>query len=211
MFIIFVTVISNLLVFMTLEIYCIKVFGGIKLSILDIKNLVLNIKTGISLLLGNLASVLIVSIDRWCIQIFLTLKDFSYYSFAVSIENLFNICVSAITIAFYSYLCKEKNVLNIKKMKTSCIIISIYIISISFPVKLIIQIWLNKYENSIVSLFFLIAAHAFYFVIKCRLPRYLTKPRQRRSKWDMAGNDGISRVSAVFRGKPLLTNKMRII
>ena len=91
------------LVFMTLEIYCIKVFGGIKLSILDIKNLVLNIKTGISLLLGNLASVLIVSIDRWCIQIFLTLKDFSYYSFAVSIENLFNICVSAITIAFYSY------------------------------------------------------------------------------------------------------------
>lgn len=48
---------------------------------------------------------------------------------------------------------------------------------------------------------------AFY----CRLPRYLTKPRQRRSEWDMAGSDGISRVSAVFRGKSLLTNKMRII
>lgn len=46
---------------------------------------------------------------------------------------------------------------------------------------------------------------------QCRLPRYLTKPRQRRSKWDMAGSDGISRVSAVFRGKSLLTNKMRII
>ena len=48
-----------------------------------------------------------------------------------------------------------------------------------------------------------------YYV--CRLPRYLTKPRQRRSEWDMAGSDGISRVSAVFRGKSLLTNKMRII
>ena len=46
---------------------------------------------------------------------------------------------------------------------------------------------------------------------RCRLPRYLTKPRQRRSEWDMAGSDGISRVSAVFRGKSLLTNKMRII
>lgn len=45
----------------------------------------------------------------------------------------------------------------------------------------------------------------------CRLPRYLTNPRQRRSEWDMAGNDGISRVSAVFRGKSLLTNKMRIV
>ena len=47
--------------------------------------------------------------------------------------------------------------------------------------------------------------------IGCRLPRYLTKPRQRRNEWDMAGSDGISRVSAVFRGKLLLTNKMRII
>ncbi len=47
--------------------------------------------------------------------------------------------------------------------------------------------------------------------IQCRLPRYLTKPRQRRNEWDMAGSDGISRVSAVFRGKSLLTNKMRII
>ena len=46
---------------------------------------------------------------------------------------------------------------------------------------------------------------------QCRLPRCLTKPRQRRSEWDMAGSDGISRVSAVFRGKSLLTNKMRII
>ena len=51
---------------------------------------------------------------------------------------------------------------------------------------------------------------AILFII-CRLPRYLTKPRQRRSEWDMAGSDGISRVSAVFRGKSLLTNKMRII
>ena len=48
-------------------------------------------------------------------------------------------------------------------------------------------------------------------MFQCRLPRYLTKPRQRRSEWDMAGSDGISRVSAVFRGKSLLTNKMRII
>ena len=45
----------------------------------------------------------------------------------------------------------------------------------------------------------------------CRLPRYLTNPGQRRSEWDMAGSDGISRVSAVYRGKSLLTNKMRII
>lgn len=55
------------------------------------------------------------------------------------------------------------------------------------------------------------AAVAHLHMRDCRLPRYLTKPRQRRNEWDMAGSDGISRVSAVFRGKSLLTNKMRII
>ena len=54
-------------------------------------------------------------------------------------------------------------------------------------------------------------AKGMYIARMCRLPRYLTKPRQRRSEWDMAGSDGISRVSAVFRGKLLLTNKIRII
>ena len=49
------------------------------------------------------------------------------------------------------------------------------------------------------------------FMEKCRLPRYLTNPGQRGSKWDMAGSDGISRVPAVFRGKSLLTNKIRIV
>ena len=58
---------------------------------------------------------------------------------------------------------------------------------------------------------FIMSLQGIATIAACRLPRYLTKPRQRRSKWDMAGNDGISRVSAVFRGKPLLTNKMRII
>lgn len=61
------------------------------------------------------------------------------------------------------------------------------------------------------GLYNVVIAVAVFNIPKCRLPRYLTKPRQRRSKWDMAGSDGISRVSAVFRGKSLLTNKMRII
>lgn len=64
-----------------------------------------------------------------------------------------------------------------------------------------------KGVNAGLGLFFMGA----FLAGSCRLPRYLTKPRQRRSKWDMAGSDGISRVSAVFRGKSLLTNKMRII
>ena len=163
---ILITIMSNLFMYFMLEIGSLKLFGNFKLWVLDFKDLIFNIKNGFTLLLGNFTSVLIVGIDRWFIQIFLTLKDFSYYSFAVSIENLFNICVSAVTITFYNYLCKEKDAFNIRRMKTCCIIMGIYMIAIAFPVKFIIQIWLVKYENSITCLFYLIAAHAFYFVIK---------------------------------------------
>ena len=34
----------------------------------------------------------------------------------------------------------------------------------------------------------------------CRLPRYLTKPRQRRNEWDMAGSDGISNENNIEKG-----------
>lgn len=75
-----------------------------------------------------------------------------------------------------------------------------------------IEEMMRKFENKVQYYRYYVDG-LFYFLglINCRLPRYLTNPGQRRSEWDMAGSDGISRVSAVFRGKSLLTNKMRII
>ena len=157
---------SNMILAVCLEIRSVKIFGKTRLFSFNVKMLKENIKSGITLTIGNFASIMITSIDRWCIQWLMSISDFSFYSFAVSVENLFNVCVSAITTTLYNYLCKEKNVSRIIRIKKFCSIIGVYLISIAFPVKFIIKHWLIKYDNSIDCLFILICAHSFFFVVK---------------------------------------------
>lgn len=163
---ILVTIMANALVYFYLErnfhILFKRVFSlSIKVSL--VKE---NIVSGLPLLVGNIASLLITSIDRWFIQLVMEIKYFSYYSFAVSVENLFNVSTSAITTTLYNYLCKNKNEEKIIKVKSFCILIATYIIAIAFPVKYIVTTWIEKYIPSICCLFVLISAHMFYFVIK---------------------------------------------
>ena len=157
---------SNLVLYIFLEHKSKCVLGKVRLFTVDLKMLKDNIRTGITLTVGNFASILITSIDRWCIQCWMTIAEFSYYSFAVSVENLFNVCLSAITTTLYNYLCQIKINQKIIELKSVCTIVSIYFVAIAFPIKLFIQKWLPKYEASIPCLFILICAHAFYFVIK---------------------------------------------
>lgn len=157
---------SNLLLYIILEHRSVKLFNRIKAFTFNRYLFSENIKSGFSLMVGNFASLMITSIDRWCIQVWMTISAFAFYSFAVSVENLFNICVSAITITLYNYLCKERTVAKIIRLKSTCVIIGIYLIAIAFPVKAAISVWLQKYTASISSLFLLICAHLYYFVIK---------------------------------------------
>lgn len=157
---------SYLFLYLFLEYKNSKLFGKIKLFSFDVKQLKENISSGITLTIGNFASILITSIDRWFIQLLMGISDFSYYSFAVSVENLFNVCVSAVTTTLYNYLCKVKDINVIVRIKTYCTFVGIYLVAIAFPVKFIIQFFINKYSSSVICLFVLICAHSYYFVIK---------------------------------------------
>lgn len=157
---------SNFLLYVLLEYKNRKMFGKIRFIAFDCQLLKDNITAGITLTIGNFASIMITSIDRWCIQAWMEISDFSYYSFAVSVENLFNVYVSAVTTTLYNYLCRVKEIQKIIRLKSYCIFIGIYLVSVAFPVKFIIQHWLVRYDASINSLFLLICAHSFYFVIK---------------------------------------------
>lgn len=160
-----VVLFSNIVVYLFLEYKEKSLFGKTVLKF-DVELLRLNIKSGFTLMLGNFASVFITSIDRLFIKILMNIEDFSYYSFAVSIENLFNTCVSAVSVTMYNYLCKTKDNYTIIKVKSYCIIASLFLIAIAFPVKYIVLSWIIKYVESINIFFVLMAAHAFYFVIK---------------------------------------------
>lgn len=157
---------SNLVLYCILENRSRNLFGKIKFFSFDLQLLTKNIVSGITLTLGNFASILITSIDRWCIQAWMTISEFSYYSFAVSVENLFNVCVSAVTTTLYNYLCKERDREEIVRLRSQCTFTGIYLVAVAFPVKFIVLQWLSKYQSSIWCLFILIGAHSYYFVIK---------------------------------------------
>lgn len=190
---------SNLLLYVFLEYRSAKLFGRIKSVTFSRPLFIANVKTGFSLMVGNFASLMITSIDRWCIQIWMTISSFAFYSFAVSVENLFNVCVSAVTITLYNYLCKERTVSQIIRLKSVCVIIGIYLIAIAFPVKVAINLWLQKYTASISCLFLLICAHLYYFVIKSiYVNLYKARGHQRHYFLQMLLVLGVVGVSDVF-------------
>lgn len=163
---IFTAIISYMIVLAFVEKKFKSEFNKSSFGVFDVKILLANIKKGSSLMLGNFASIMITSIDRWCIQMLMEISSFSYYSFAVSVENLINVCLSAISVTLYNYFCETKECARIIKIKDYCIVIVVYLIVITFPIKFIIEHWLTKYVNSINTLFILISAHVFYFIIK---------------------------------------------
>lgn len=126
----------------------------------------LNIKEGFLLTLGNLSSIFLVSMDRWFVKVFLSTMEFAQYSFAVSIENFLNLAITPISTSLYNYFCRKPSIKSQKNIFDNVIIFSSLIISVAFPVKLILEIYLQKYLNSISVIFILFGSQMFYSVIK---------------------------------------------
>lgn len=110
------------------------------------KDVLKNIKVGFFILLGNLAVVSLYGIDKWFIKWFLTTEDFAYYSFAVSMLNLINTLINAISITFYNYLFDNNSKEKIMKLKKYLVILggcaSLGYFALSFIVSTFIQKYL---------------------------------------------------------------------
>lgn len=132
----------------------------------DLKNLVENIKSGIVLMLGNFSSILMTSIDRWFVKALLTVQDFAYYSFVVSVENLIAIFITPVVTTMYNYICTTTEMASIKKIKKICLIFSVFLVSSAFPAKFILEVYLQKYLPSQYVLFILFLTEIFYMLIK---------------------------------------------
>lgn len=140
---------------------------GFKLHLeASFRNLKENISSGIVLMLGNFSSTLMTSLDRWFVKGLLLTEDFAYYSFAVSMESLINTFVIPVTTTLYNFLCQVTDVLRIRKIKTICLIFSLYMISSAFPVKFILEHFLTKYEASTMVMFILFSTQVLYMIIK---------------------------------------------
>lgn len=121
---------------------------------------------GFFLMIGNFSSIVLTSMDRWFVKLFLTIHDFAFYSFAISIESLITTFTTPITITMYNYFCKNNNEEKITFVRNILLLAVSVLISSAFLIKAVIEVFLVKYTNSIKVIFILFAAQFFSILIK---------------------------------------------
>lgn len=123
-------------------------------------------KPGFLVLIADMAAALFFSLDRWFVMILFDDAAFAFYSFAVSILNLFLVFITSVTNIFYSYISKKLEDAAFIKLLKSCVLI----ISSLFPVgyfvlEKIVEVYLGKYIGSLEVLSILVLTMPFIGVI----------------------------------------------
>lgn len=160
-------IVWNILLWLYLELEIKKIVPDLnsykKFSLIELRD---NIQTGLPLTLGNFSSVLLTSIDRWFVKGLMSTVSFAYYSFAVSTEGFINIALTPISVTMYNHFCNHYDIKRIIRIRNITLIFTSYIVSCAFGVKFIIEIYLDKYQESIPVIFLLFASQIFYNVIR---------------------------------------------
>ena len=79
-------------------------FGDIDRYSESIKEFILNIKVGVNLMIANLMGMFVIGIGRFIVEQFGSIKQYSYYSFGISITNLVLIFIASVSTVLYPTL-----------------------------------------------------------------------------------------------------------
>ncbi len=157
-----------------------KIFGKRKVKA-DKKFLFEDIKSGFLLMIGNFCNVIFTGIDRIFVQNLLGSIKFAFYSFAVSVENLMNVFITPISTVMYNYLCNNKSKEQIINLKNMILLFASVVVIAIFPAKFIVEIWLQKYLDSLDVLFLLFAAQCITILVRCvHVNLYKAEKKQNR-------------------------------
>ena len=157
--------ICNLSVLIMAEVFFFKKVRGVKADY-DKKELKQITKSGFFLMIGNLAAIFLYAIDKWFVKLFFETKDFSYYSFAVSMFNIIIVFLNSISITFYNIFAKEEKEEQVKKIKTNLMIIGSLASTSYFVLAFIVSFFLKKYIPSLSIIAYSFATFPYLFVIK---------------------------------------------
>ncbi len=125
-----------------------------------------DIKSGFTLMVGNFSNILLSSMDRWFVKIMMSTSQFAYYSFAVTMEGFLNVAITPITVTLYNYFCNYNNKEDVTRIRKYIMILASILISLAFPAKFVIEIYLTNYLEAINVLFILFATQIMYIIIK---------------------------------------------
>lgn len=135
------------------------------LKLFSIRELVISVKKGIYLTVGNLASLFLSTMDRWFVKIFLNVIDFAHYSFAVSVQGFLNVAITPITTTLYNYFCKEKETHKIIYIYNLVTLFGVLLCSSVFIIKFILEFYLVKYKKALIVIVLLFSTQMFNVVI----------------------------------------------
>ena len=124
-----------------------------------------NIRNGIFLTVGNLASLFLTSMDRWFVKFLLDTTAFAQYSFAVSVEGFLNVAITPITTTLYNFFCRETDERKHQQIFNYIVIFASVLPCAAFPVKFVLERFLPAYMGSSKVIFFLFGAQMFFVVI----------------------------------------------
>lgn len=128
------------------------VFGERKSFRVIKKDIKLLYKTGFFILVGNFMGILIIGIDRIFIDATLNIKQFSYYSFAISLLGLIFTFITAISTYIYPFLARKREQIDgvfYDNFSLICIITSGYSLVSFFFLKYFIIEYLDSYKNAL--------------------------------------------------------------
>lgn len=133
------------------------------------------IRIGFPLLIANLCSTLILTLDRQFVSILFSTENYALYSFAYSMLALFTTLTSSISlIVFPSLKILKKDELKIKYYeyeKLLFILASIFLI-LYFPLRIVIQFILPQYMQSLRIFQIILPTLGFSIVISILLQNY---------------------------------------
>lgn len=123
-------------------------------------------KPGFAVLMADMVAVLIFSLDRWFIKALFTNADFAYYSFAVSILNLFLVFITSVTNIFYSHISRKiEHDGYIRNLKNTVLVVSSFFPAGYFILEYIIKAYLSNYIEALDVLWILMLTLPFISVI----------------------------------------------
>lgn len=156
----------DMIIWFFLEINLFKLIKNIGKVSFSLRCLLEDIKNGFVLMIGNFSNILLSSMDRWFVKITMNTLQFAYYSFAVSLEGFVNLAITPITTTMYNYFCNHMSNEQVTTSRKFITLFGVVIISVAFPAKFIIEMFLPEYAEANAVIFILFATQLVYLVIK---------------------------------------------
>lgn len=112
-----------------------------------------NICVGISMTVANISSLLIIGVIRQCIETSWGVETFGRLSLTISISNMLMIFIRAVAVVMFPTLRrinKEKLMLFYSSLRIGIMVPLLALLICYYPVRLMLEIWLPQYKESLV-------------------------------------------------------------